>query len=331
MSPELPGNVVLTGPIMVHCVSACGRTVADHADWGGHRITDGSFERTTARHLRIRFLKGCSMRNSTLPDLDARQAVLAGSSFDSSMMQRANLSCADLRGASFRSADLNGADLTGADIRGADFTDADLRGANLTNAACQHANIIGAKLDGQTRLPSPQALLSMHWGHVDGDLCASMMRFDAASHPGGCEPFTHWADEDSGDCPYAGHSCRVERAASFCEESSSFNASEPVPDSWPLAARVLLAKCKMPAGITTVDGLSGLFWNEPDKERDWEVRMTRTVIIERSESTTACVRASSEEEASEMAVNDQHEWDWDNDDEDEIETRDVEVDSAELA
>ena len=139
----------------------------------------------------------------------------------------AKLSGANLIGAYLREANLSGADLRGANLRGAY-----LRGANLQEANLQEANLRGSDL------PSPQVVLSASWGQISDDLTCELMRYDAASHPEGCDPFSDWSN--GGTCPY--FACRWQRAANFTQ-SKDLWVPGPSKTPWELARQVLNEKC----------------------------------------------------------------------------------------
>jgi len=154
----------------------------------------------------------------------------------------ANLCGADLRGSNLRGynlqeADLRGSNLRGANLQEADLQEADLQEADLQEADLQEADLRGADLRG-AYLPSPQVVLSASWGQISDDLTCELMRYDAASHPEGCDPFSDWSN--GGTCPY--FACRWQRAANFTE-SKDLWVPGPSKTPWELARQVLNEKC----------------------------------------------------------------------------------------
>jgi hypothetical protein len=77
-------------------------------------------------------------------------------------------------------------------------------------------------------------------GHVSSELCALLMRYDAANHPGGVEVFTTWAN--GGACPYAS-GAKVQRVAQFTEQREHWNADAPLLSAFELMVRVVREKC----------------------------------------------------------------------------------------
>jgi len=146
----------------------------------------------------------------------------------------ANLCGANLCDANLRGADLRGANLCGANLGGANLRGADLRGANLCGA-----NLCGADLRGANGY-APTMVLLAGWGNVSPELCALLMRYDAANHPTGVEAFTAWAN--GGACPYSGQ--RIARVAVFSEAKEHWNADAPVLSAYELMVRVIREKCK---------------------------------------------------------------------------------------
>ncbi len=304
--------------------------LAAYTDWKPFRLDNCQFPNLAAPHLQLRHARSCHFSNAVLPDLEGRAGDFRDSEWNAATMQRADFRGADLRGCGFESADLNGANLVGADLRACNFRDADLRGANLTGCNVQHACMKGAKIDSRTRLPSPTALLSMQWGPVTDDLCAKMMRFDAASHPGGVDAFEKWNDDGDGACPYA-HDCKVERAAFFHEDSSNWQAGMTAPEPWQLAAELMLAHCNTPSNVSTVPELSALFYTAPDAEKEWEVTFTRTVTSTRTETASCTVTATDESSAVDAAREEECDLDWESNDDHEDTDWDEEDCSAEEA
>ncbi len=95
------------------------------------------------------------METNSCPNCDLSGAVL--NRFD---LSGANLEGANLAGAKLYLADLTGVNLQNANLQGtalggADLTDSDLRGANLTGAIIEGAYLVGAKMNGNilTRRP----------------------------------------------------------------------------------------------------------------------------------------------------------------------------------
>lgn len=148
---------------------------------------------------------------------EGRRANLCCANLRVANLHGANLGGANLGGANLRDVDLGGANLRNASLRGANLHGANLRGANLHGADLYDANLSGAKLSGAklsgAKLPSPQMILSAHWGSVSNDLCLALMRYDCASCPDGKRRFAEWAA--GGPCPYS--DARFQRAALFNE------------------------------------------------------------------------------------------------------------------
>jgi hypothetical protein len=299
LSSETPGASAST---LVTVSRAIRRetTLTAYTDWKPFQLSNCQFHGLAAPHLTMHHARCCQFQNSVLPNFVGRGGDFRDTDWTAAQLQRADFRGADLRMCQFESADLNGANLVGADLRSANFRDADLRGANLTGCMMHHASMKGAKIDCGTRLPSPTMILSMQWGPLESELCAKMMRFDAASHPGGVEAFEKWNDDGDGACPYA-HDCKVERAAFFHEDSSNWTAGMSAPEPWQLAAELMLAHCSTPSNVSTVQELSGLFYTAPDAMKEWNVSFTRTVTSTRTESASTTVEATSEEAAQEAA------------------------------
>jgi uncharacterized protein YjbI with pentapeptide repeats len=81
---------------------------------------------------------GCNLSGAVLNRID-----LSGANLEGANMAGAKLYLADLSGANLKNANLQGAALGGADL-----ADADLRGANLTGAILEGAYFVGARMDG---------------------------------------------------------------------------------------------------------------------------------------------------------------------------------------
>jgi hypothetical protein len=145
----------------------------------------------------------------------------------------ANLSGADLSRADLSRADLSRADLSRADLSGADLSGADLSGADLSGASLLWANLSGANLG------VPSIWLIASWGEVSPELCALLMRHDAANHPKGVEAFDAW--KDNGACPYSG--MRIQRVATFTQQRELWNPDAPVLSAFDLMVRLIREKC----------------------------------------------------------------------------------------
>ncbi len=135
--------------------------------------------------------------------------------------------------ATLRGATLNGANLIWANLSGANLSGADLSEANLNGATLRGANLSGADLG------APTAVLLASWGYVSADLCAALMRYDAANCPDGMARFTAWAQ--GGACPYDG--LRVSRAANFQQQREHWNPNAPLLSAYDLMVRVIREKC----------------------------------------------------------------------------------------
>jgi hypothetical protein len=140
---------------------------------------------------------------------------------------------ANLSGADLSRADLSRADLSRADLSRADLSGADLSGANLSGASLLRANLSGANLG------VPSIWLIASWGEVSPELCALLMRHDAANHPKGVEAFDAW--KDNGACPYSG--MRIQRVATFTEQRELWNPDAPVLSAFDLMVRLIREKC----------------------------------------------------------------------------------------
>jgi hypothetical protein len=145
----------------------------------------------------------------------------------------ANLSGADLSRADLSRADLSRADLSRADLSRADLSGADLSGANLSGASLLRADLSGANLG------VPSIWLIASWGEVSPELCALLMRHDAANHPKGVEAFDAW--KDNGACPYSG--MRIQRVATFTQQRELWNPDAPVLSAFDLMVRLIREKC----------------------------------------------------------------------------------------
>jgi len=110
------------------------------------------------------------------------------------------------------------------------------RWANLREADLRWANLAGAHL-ADANLPAPQMILMASWGTLSDDLTRDLMRYDAASHPGGRRAFQSWGD--GGPCPYG--DCRWQRGALFVERRDLWRSG---PSKSPIRlAEVVLDEC----------------------------------------------------------------------------------------
>jgi uncharacterized protein YjbI with pentapeptide repeats len=187
-------------------------------------------------------LRGADLTEVNLPGADLREAELRGADLSRADLSRANLSGADLSWADLSRANLSGADLSGADLSEAVLYGANLAGVNLSRANLSGANLYGVDLYGalyspDTVWPDPEKMLLVNWETVSDDLCRDLMRYDAAHHPDGDEPFTEWAM--GGDCPYSG--IDAERVANF-QERKTLWAPGPAPSAAELVKRLLEEK-----------------------------------------------------------------------------------------
>ncbi len=99
-------------------------------------------------------------------------------------------------------------------------------------AIASGANLSGANL-------CPVVVLLSFIDNVSPELCALLMRYDAANHPRSVEAFSVWAA--GGACPYT--SCRVQRVANFQEQREHWNPDAPVLSAFELMKLVLREKC----------------------------------------------------------------------------------------
>ena len=88
------------------------------------------------------------VKTNRCPDCDLAGAVLNRVDLSGADLRGANLAGARLYLAGLSGADLRNANLQGAGLGGADLAGADLRGANLTGAILAGAYLVGAKMDG---------------------------------------------------------------------------------------------------------------------------------------------------------------------------------------
>lgn len=110
--------------------------------------------------------------------------------------------------------------------------------ANLSRADLSRADLSGANLSGADGY-APTMVLLARWGRVSRELCALLMRYDAANHPTGVESFTAWAN--GGECPYTHQ--RIARVAVFREVKEHWNLGAPVLSAYELMVRVVREKC----------------------------------------------------------------------------------------
>ncbi|NIA04593.1 MAG: hypothetical protein GWP11_01325 [Proteobacteria bacterium] len=88
------------------------------------------------------------VKTNRCPDCDLAGAVLNRVDLSGADLRGANLAGARLYLAGLSGADLRNANLQGAALGGADLAGADLRGANLTGAILAGAYLVGARMDG---------------------------------------------------------------------------------------------------------------------------------------------------------------------------------------
>jgi hypothetical protein len=170
-------------------------------------------------------------------------AIASGANLSGADLSRADLSRADLSRANLSGANLSGANLSGANLSGASLLWADLSGANLSRADLSGASLLWADLSGAdlsgANLGVPSIWLIASWGEVSPELCALLMRHDAANHPKGVEAFDAW--KDNGACPYSG--MRIQRVATFTEQRELWNPDAPVLSAFDLMVRLIREKC----------------------------------------------------------------------------------------
>lgn len=97
--------------------------------------------------LRRAILERANLSNAELWDADLSGAYLIDADLSHAALGRTNLTYAFLHGASLTGARLRHANLTDAELAGADLTSADLRNANLIGAHLEGANLSGANLE----------------------------------------------------------------------------------------------------------------------------------------------------------------------------------------
>ena len=167
---------------------------------------------------------------------DLREMDLRGADLSGSDLSRVNLHCVALMGANLRNVDFTWANLAGADLRGADLSGANMGMANLLHTDMTETILV------KTHLCPPTMLLA-HWGEVSPDLCAALMRYDAANHPDGIEAFTQWAVHQGfgPQCPYTGR--HVSRAATFFEHRACWDPTTPLLSAFELMVRLIREKC----------------------------------------------------------------------------------------
>jgi uncharacterized protein YjbI with pentapeptide repeats len=89
-------------------------------------------------------VSGADFGDTILSLADFHHSQLVGTKFDSTILERANFSGANLNAADLNHATLTNANLTNADLTHAKLVEADLRGADLTGANLAYASLKGA-------------------------------------------------------------------------------------------------------------------------------------------------------------------------------------------
>ena len=275
--------------------------------------------------------------DATLPILEGRARIVNELRATKAVLRQAQLARSTVRYATFTGADLTGSCFYGTDLTGAVFDGATLDGCDFTLANVHGVNFTKAKMDSSTKLPSPTAMLAALWGRIESpELRFKLMMFDALSHPAGVAVFDCWAHtgtdgdgepwEDSphaGLCPYETDSCNWSRAVSFHECADTWKQFRESSEASGLAsparlvAELILAKCRLPVDVTTIDDVLEMFWNR-EAMRTWIVTERRSSTI--TEEASARVEAMNAEDAEQMVrdgvyeVDDWNEVDRDLDD-----------------
>jgi len=137
-----------------------------------------------------------------LQKIDLSYANLEGAHFDNASLDNANLEGANLKGAKFNNAFLEGANLEKADLENAILLGANLDGVNLNRANLSKANLIGASLDGtkfkntityNTRFTTPKEFL--HKNAILDEAICNTQNFEVyIDEPHSSSPSDEWQD-----------------------------------------------------------------------------------------------------------------------------------------
>ncbi len=126
---------------------------ADVGRWGTAAcVTTGdcSGKDLTGAILRNQYMAGVSFQSTTLEKADLRNTNLAGSDMSGADLRDAQIDAADLNGARLYTASMNGVSATNTSLVGADLVSANLTDANFSDADLMLADLGGAVLTGVT-------------------------------------------------------------------------------------------------------------------------------------------------------------------------------------